>query len=98
MPLRQNNLVRLPHNLANIAANRVSRELGAELFDELDARFFGHLEMGGPGDAIELVEVVRHYPMVDEPLEKLGAQPLCGTSSQTPQALLAMAEFIGYDH
>ena len=32
----------------------------------------GHLEMGGPGHAIQLVQVVRHHPQVDQPLAQFG--------------------------
>ena len=69
---RQHPLIRLARRFADIAGDCVARQSDAKLLDEADSGWLGHFEMGGPGHVIELVEVVRHHPKVDQPLEEFG--------------------------
>ena len=56
--------------LAHIAAPR-SRAAGAELADERDALVDGNFEMGRPGNAVQLMQIIRHNPQIGQPFVEI---------------------------
>ena len=61
-----------PARFADIPRHGIAGQPGAKLGHQRDAGREGHLEMRRPGHRVQLVQVIRHYPQIDQPLAQLG--------------------------
>ncbi len=80
----QHVLVCRPRRVANIAWHGIAGQPGAKLANQLATKLLRHLEMRGPGHAVELVQVIRYHAQIDQPAEKLAAKT--STSSLIPRS------------
>ena len=57
-------------NIPDISWDCIARKAGPKLFDQFAAFLLGNLEMGRPGNSVELVQIVGHDSEGDESLKQ----------------------------